>query len=81
MTGSGKKGQAYTISRGSKMRPNNNPVFMQVIERLERCSDLHRSCENCKNLERCRSQFDGGITRYTDNAKYWGSIGGANDGK
>ena len=73
MTGSGKKGQAYTISRGSKMRPNNNPDFLQVIERLERCSDLHRSCENCANLERCRSQFDRGITKYIDNASYYGS--------
>ena len=74
MTGSGKKGQAYTISRGSKMRPNNNPGFMQVVERLERCSDLHRSCENCGNLERCRGQFDRGITQYTDNVRYWGKL-------
>ena len=79
MTGSGKKGQAYTISRGSKMRPNNNPDFMQVIRRLERCSDRNQNCELCVNLERCRSQFDRGITKYTDNAQYWGSIGGANE--
>ena len=70
MTGSGKKGQAYTISRGSKMRPNNNPDFMQAIRRLERCSNRHRSCDLCANLDHCRSQFDSGIAKYSENVRY-----------
>ena len=69
MTGSGKKGQAYTISRGSKMRPTNTPDFMKVIRRLERCSDRNLLCELCPTLKECRGEFDSCVEKYTDHQK------------